>query len=308
MRHHYGKEVLYTMRKKWSWFSIFNYTLLAVFAFSTLYPFIYILAYSLSDGAEAMKHPIYFLPRGFTFENYIQIFQDSTFLNAYVITVSRTVIGTSLHVFLSALFAYALTKKDLPGRSFFTFFIFIPSIFSGGMIPNFILFRELGLINNFWVYVFPFLFSFFHIIIIRTFFDQLPKSLEESAQIDGASNFRIFMSIILPLSRPVLATIALFQGVFHWNDWFTGAYFVTDEALRPVQTLLNELLTESEALANAAQRSSQSGTTVSSGLINVTPESLRMATLIIATLPIICIYPFLQKYFVKGVMVGSIKG
>ncbi|QGH32678.1 ABC transporter permease subunit [Gracilibacillus salitolerans] len=296
------------MKKKWSFFSIFNYLFLAVFAFTTLYPFIYIIAYSLSDGVEAMNNPIYFLPRGFTFENYIQIFKDSTFLNAYVITILRTVIGTVLHVFLSALYAYALTRKNLPGKTFFTFFIFIPSIFSGGMIPNFILYRELGLINNFWVYVFPFLFSFFHIIIMRTFFQQLPSSLEESAQIDGASNFRVFISVILPLSMPVLATIALFQGVFHWNDWFTGTYFVTDESLRPVQTLLNELLTESEALANAAQRASQSGTTVSTGMITVTPESLRMATLIIATLPIICVYPFLQKYFVKGVMVGSIKG
>ncbi|PWU67507.1 carbohydrate ABC transporter permease [Gracilibacillus dipsosauri] len=296
------------MKKKWSIFSVFNYLFLAIFAFTTLYPFIYILAYSLSDGVEAMNYPIYFLPRGFTFENYIQIFKDSTFLNAYVITILRTVIGTILHVVLSALFAYALTRKNLPGKTFFTFFIFIPSIFSGGMIPNFILYRELGLINNFWVFVFPFLFSFFHIIIMRTFFQQLPSSLEESAQIDGASNFRVFVSIILPLSMPVLATIALFQGVFHWNDWFTGTYFVTEESLRPVQTLLNELLTESEALANAAQRASQTGTTVSTGMISVTPESLRMATLIVATLPIICVYPFLQKYFVKGVMVGSIKG
>lgn len=296
------------MKKKWSIFSVFNYLFLAIFAFTTLYPFIYILAYSLSDGVEAMNYPIYFLPRGFTFENYIQIFKDSTFLNAYVITILRTVIGTILHVVLSALFAYALTRKNLPGKTFFTFFIFIPSIFSGGMISNFILYRELGLINNFWVFVFPFLFSFFHIIIMRTFFQQLPSSLEESAQIDGASNFRVFVSIILPLSMPVLATIALFQGVFHWNDWFTGTYFVTEESLRPVQTLLNELLTESEALANAAQRASQTGTTVSTGMISVTPESLRMATLIVATLPIICVYPFLQKYFVKGVMVGSIKG
>lgn len=298
---------MYKMKKKWSLFSVINYLFLALFSFTTLYPFIYIIAYSLSDGVEAMNHPIYFLPRGFTFENYVTIFQDSKFLDAYVITILRTIIGTSLHVFLSALFAYALTRKELPGKTFLTFYIFIPSIFGGGMIPNFILYRELGLINNFWVYVFPFLFSFFHIIIMRTFFQQLPSSLEESAQIDGASNFRVFMKIILPLSMPVLATIALFQGVFHWNDWFTGTYFVTKESLRPVQTLLNQLLTESEALANAAQRASQTGTTVSNGMITVTPESLRMATLIVATLPIICIYPFLQKYFVKGVMIGSIK-
>ncbi len=157
----------------WSLFSLVNYLFLGLFACTTLYPFIYILAYSLSDGAAAMQNPIYFWPREFTFENYMQIFQDSQFLNAYKITILRTFIGTALHVFLSALFAYALTRRDLPGKTLITFYIFIPSIFSGGMIPNFILYRQLGLIDNFWVFVLPFLFSFFHIIIMRTFFQQL---------------------------------------------------------------------------------------------------------------------------------------
>src|SRR5690606_8557217 len=295
--------------RKWSLFSIINYSLLALFAFTTLYPFIYILAYSLSDGVEAMKNTIYFLPKGFTFENYITIFKDTKFLGAYQITILRTLIGTVLHVFLSALFAYALTRKNLPGRSFFTFFIFIPTLFSGGLIPTFVLYRDLGLINSFWVYVIPFLYSFFHIIILRTFFQQIPSSLEESAKMDGCGDFQIFMRIIMPLSIPVLATIGLFNGVFHWNDWFTGTYFVTSKELLPVQTLLNNLLNESQALADAAKRASEIGT--STGLVNAsqtTPESLRMATLMIATLPILCLYPFLQKYFVKGVMIGSIKG
>jgi putative aldouronate transport system permease protein len=295
--------------KKWSLFSIINYSLLALFAFTTLYPFIYILAYSLSDGVEAMKNPIYFLPKGFTIENYIQIFQDTKFLGAYQITILRTLIGTALHVFLSALFAYALTKKTLPGRTFFTFFIFIPTLFGGGMIPTFVLYRELGLIDSFWVYVIPFLYNFFNIIVLRTFFQQLPSSLEESAKIDGCGDFRIFMRIILPLSTPVLATIGLFIGVFHWNDWFTGTYFVTSKELLPVQTLLNELLTQSQALADAAQRASETGSSVGlQSAAQTTPESLRMATLMIATLPILCVYPFLQKYFVKGVMIGSVKG
>lgn len=296
-------------RKKWSMFSIINYTALGIFAFTTLYPFIYILAYSLSDGVEAMKNPIYFLPRGFTFENYIQIFQDTKFLDAYKITILRTIIGTALHVFLCALFAYALTKKTLPGRSFFTFFIFIPTLFSGGMIPTFVLYRDLGLIDSFWVYVIPFLYNFFNIIVLRTFFMQIPSSLEESAKMDGCGDFKIFIKIILPLSMPVLATIGLFNGVFHWNDWFTGTYFVTSKDLLPVQTLLNDLLNQSIAQADAAKNASQSGTSV--GLQTVaqtTPESLRMATLMVATLPILFVYPFLQKYFVKGVMIGSVKG
>jgi putative aldouronate transport system permease protein len=295
--------------RKWSIFSIINYTLLALFAFSTLYPFIYILAYSLSDGVAAMKYPIYFFPKGFTFENYIQIFQDTKFLEAYKITIFRTVIGTALHVFLSALFAYALTKKTLPGRTFFTFFIFIPTLFGGGMIPTFVLFRELGLINSFWVYVIPFLYNFFNIIVLRTFFQQLPNSLEESAKIDGCGDFKVFMKIILPLSTPVLATIGLFIGVFHWNDWFTGTYFITNKDLLPVQTLLNDLLSQSIAQADAAKNASQTGTSIGlQSVAQTTPESLRMATLMVATLPILCVYPFMQKYFVKGVMIGSVKG
>ncbi|TDQ42041.1 carbohydrate ABC transporter permease [Aureibacillus halotolerans] len=297
------------MRKKWSLFSVFNYLFLALFAFGTLYPFVYILAYSLSDGVEATKSTIYFWPKSFTLENYRQIFQDATFLAAYQITILRTIIGTILHVFLCALFAYALTKKSLPGRTFFSIFIFVPMLFSGGMIPTFILYRQLGLIDSFWVYVIPFLYNFFNIIIMRTFFQQLPDSLEESAKMDGCGDFRIFVRIILPLSVPVLATIGLFIGVFHWNDWFTGTYFVTNKDLLPVQTLLNELLTQSQALANAARNASQTGS--SAGLQTTaatTPESLRMATLMVATVPILCVYPFLQKYFVKGVMIGSVKG
>lgn len=294
-------------KRKWSLFSVINYTVLGLFALTTIYPFIYILAYSLSDGNEAILNSIYVFPRGFTFENYIQIFQDNSFINAYVITILRTFIGTFLHVALSAIFAYALSHRSLPGRRFITFFIFIPTLFGGGMIPTFILYRQLGLINSFWVYVIPFLFSFFHIVILRTFFQQLPDALEESAQIDGASVFQIFTRIILPISKSVIATICLFQGVFHWNDWFTGTYFVRNDSLRPVQTLLNDLLNESEALASAAQRAAQTGTTVGTGVAMVTPESLRMATLVVATLPIICVYPFLQKYFVKGVMIGSVK-
>ncbi|TCP21339.1 carbohydrate ABC transporter membrane protein 2 (CUT1 family) [Scopulibacillus darangshiensis] len=296
--------------KRWSLFSIINYSLLALFAFCTLYPFIYVLAYSLSDGKEAVRHTIYFFPKGFTFENYIQIFKDTKFLQAYKITILRTVIGTGLHVLLCAMFAYALTKKNLPGRSLFTFFIFIPTLFSGGLIPQFILYRELGLNNTFWVYILPFLYNFFNIIIMRTFFQQLPNSLEESAKIDGCGDFQIFLRIILPLSGPVLATIGLFEGVFHWNDWFTGTYFVNNQALLPVQTLLNELLTQSQALANAAQNAMQSGgtTTAAMSTTTVTPESLRMATLMVATVPILCVYPFLQRFFVKGVMIGSVKG
>jgi len=296
------------MSKHWSWFQLFNYSFLAILAFCTIYPFIYITAYSLNDGVDALRGGIHFWPRKFTLDNYAEIFTDSAMLQAYKITLARTLIGTVLHVILCMLFAYSLSRKRLPGRNFFTFFIFIPTIFHSGFVPFFVLLQTLGLFNTFWVYIIPFLFNFFHIIIMRTFLEQLPEELIESAKIDGYGDLRIFVSIIVPLSKPVLAVIAIFIGVFHWNDWFTGTYYVSNKDLIPMQTLLQELLTRSEALLNAQRDSSQGGGTTGLELQRTTPESLRMAVLVSATLPILCIYPFFQKYFVKGALLGSIKG
>jgi putative aldouronate transport system permease protein len=297
------------MFRHWSLFQAFNYSFLAVLAFCTIYPFIYITAYSLNDGIDALRGGIHFWPRVFTLDNYIQIFTDSTILQAYKITIARTIVGTFLHVMLCMLFAYALSRRKLPGRSFFTFFIFIPTIFHSGFVPFFVLLQNLGLFNSFWVYVIPFLFNFFHIIIMRTFLQQIPEELIECAKIDGYGDLRIFATLILPLSKPVIAVVSIFIGVFHWNDWFTGTYYVSNDNLIPMQTLLQELLTRSEALLNAQTGdSSQGGGTTGLEVQRTTPESLRMAVLVTATLPILCIYPFFQKYFVKGALLGSIKG
>ncbi|MHA6480774.1 carbohydrate ABC transporter permease [Paenibacillus sp. strain BS8-2] len=291
-------------------FPVFNYSLLGLFAFCTLYPFLYVIVYSLNDGMDAMKGGLYFWPREFTINNYVELFKDSTIINAYKITIYRTVLGTLLHIVLNMLFGYALAKKSLPGRNFITFFIFIPTLFGGGLIPFFILLRDLNLLNTFWVYIVPSLYSFFHIIIIRTFLQQLPPELEESARIDGCGDLKIFVSIILPLSMPVLAVISIFIGVGHWNDWFTGRYFITDKDLMPVQTLLQDLLTQSDALMNAA-KSIEKGAATSQynmGSAKVTVESLKMAVLVVSTVPILLIYPFFQKHFVKGALLGSVKG
>ncbi|WP_317890665.1 carbohydrate ABC transporter permease [Paenibacillus arenilitoris] len=295
--------------RRFSAFNAFNYVLLALFGFSMIYPFIYILVYSLNDGKDSMMGALYFLPRKFTLDNYVEVFENARIWKAYQITVFRTLLGTFLHVLLCTLMAYALSKKTLPGRTFFTFYIFLPTIFSAGFIPYFITLQKLHLINTFWVYVIPFLFNFMHIVIIRTFLQGIPEELEESARIDGYGDFQIFLRIILPLSGPVLATIALFIGVTHWNDWFSGAYYVSDKELIPVQTLLQEMLTEAEALSSSMQRAAeQGGQTINANAAGATPESLRMALLVITVFPILCIYPFLQRYFVKGVMIGSVKG
>ncbi|GIP26948.1 maltose ABC transporter permease [Paenibacillus sp. J23TS9] len=290
-------------------FNLLNYILLTLFAFLMIYPFIYILIYSLNDGKDSMLGALYFFPRKLTLDNYVQVFDNKQIWQAYKITILRTVIGTVLHVLLCTLMAYALSKKTLPGRTFFTFYIFLPTIFSAGFIPYFITLQKLHLINSFWVYVIPMLFNFMHIVIVRTFLQGIPEEIEESARIDGLNDFQIFMRIILPLSGPVIATISLFIGVAHWNDWFTGTYYVSNKNLIPVQTLLQQMLTEAEALSSSMQRAAQQGgQTVNVNMAGATPESLRMALLVITVFPILCVYPFLQRYFVKGVMIGSVKG
>jgi putative aldouronate transport system permease protein len=255
-----------------------------------------------------MLGTIYFFPRKFTLENFTEVFGNARIWQAYKITLLRTIIGTFLHVMLCTLMAYALARKTLPGRTFFTFYIFLPTIFNAGFIPYFITLQKLGLINTFWVYVIPMLFSFMHIVIIRTFLMGIPEELEESARIDGYGDFQIFLKIILPLSGPVLATISLFIGVAHWNDWFTGAYYVSNKDLIPVQTLLQKMLSEAEALSSSMQRAAQQGGQTINASAGSTPESMRMALLVITVFPILCVYPFLQRYFIKGVMIGSVKG
>lgn len=297
------------MKRRFSAFDFLNYVILTVVGFSMVYPFIYILVYSLNDGQDSMMGGLYFYPRVFTLENYAQVFDNPKIWQAYQVTIARTVLGTFLHVSLCALMAYALAKKTLPGRSFVAFYIFLPTIFSAGFIPFFITLQKLHLINTFWVYIIPLLFNFMHIVIIRTFFQGIPEELEESAKIDGYGDFQIFVRIILPLSGPVLATISLFIGVAHWNDWFSGAYYVSDKDLIPVQTLLQEMLMQAEALSNSMQRAAeQGGQTINTNMGGTSPESLRMALLVITVFPILCVYPFLQRFFVKGVLLGSVKG
>lgn len=288
-----------------------NYTLLVLLGIITLYPFWYCLILSFNSGIDALKGGIYFLPRTLTLVNYAKAFQNPLIFSSFMISVSRTVLSIILSCFFTALMAYALTKKNLPGRSLIIFYFFFTTLFSGGIIPTYIMYRQVGLLNNFWVYVIPGIYSFFNAIILRTFFYTIPESLQESARIDGCTELGIFFRIMLPLSLPVMATIALFVGVGNWNDWFTGAYFVPRRRdLYPAATLLNDLLSQAvfeNSMSSTGQRSQINEQLMSSVTRSTTPESLKMAFLIILTTPIICVYPFLQKYFVKGVMIGSIK-
>ena len=288
-----------------------NYTVLILLALVTLYPFWYCLILSFNSGLDALKGGIYFVPRVFSTENYAKAFTNPYIFSAFSVSIGRTVLSIALSCFFTSLMAYALTKRDLPGRSALIFYFYFTTLFSGGIIPTYIMYRQLGLLNNFWVYVLPGIYSFFNAIILRTFFYTIPESLQESARLDGCSELGIFFKIIFPLSLPALATVALFVGVGNWNDWFTGAYFVPRRReLYPAATLLNDLLSQAvfeNSTTSTGGKGQINEVLMGANARNTTPESLKMAFLVILTLPIICIYPFLQKYFVKGVMIGSIK-
>lgn len=286
-------------------FNTLNVVLLGLFSLSIILPLLNILALSFNGGKDAAMGGVYFWPRAFTWNNYIEVFSDNRILTGYGITVARTVLGTFLSVILTGMAAFALKKKDLPGRTVMLFLIFFTMLFSGGIIPNYMLIKAVGLKNTFAVFIVPGLYSAWNIIMMRTFFEGLGESLEESAHIDGAGWFRIFFQIILPLSKPVIAVIALFNGVAHWNDWFTGAFYVQDADLKPVSTILQEMLTQQMKLKNLITNSNMSAVTAQK---QVTGDSLKMATVVVTMVPIMAVYPFIQKYFAKGVMIGAIKG
>ncbi len=268
----------------------------------TLYPIWYVVVNSLNDGVDAMRGGIYWWPREFTFENYKAVFQTQGIITSFGVTITKTIIGTITHVFFTAMVAYAISRRDLYGRKLYMMVGIITMFFSGGLIPYFLLIRDLGLFDNFLVYIIPTMFNFFHLIIFVSFFRELPVSLEEAAKIDGANDFMIFIKVIIPLSMPVIATIALFQGVYQWNDYFAGVIFVNNPDLQPIQTYLYKVVAESSSnqmMMNAAG---------SVATKTVTSQSIKLATMVVTTLPIMLVYPFLQKYFVKGMLIGSVKG
>lgn len=283
-------------------FSVINLTILILLVISIIYPMLNILALSFNEGKDAMRGGIHIWPRVWSLENYKEVFSDDRIINGYKITIARTVIGTITSVYLTAMAAFVLRSKTIPGKSAMSIFLLITMLFSGGTIPYYMLLKNVGLLNNFWVYVIPSLYSAWNIVVMRTFFQGISYSLEESAKLDGCNDFMIFTKIYLPLSKPVIAVIALFNGVAHWNDWFSGAYYVTNKNLQPVQTILQEMLTEAQRINELIQSGGAQSVTRT-----LTGESLKMATIVVSTAPIIMIYPFIQKYFAKGIMIGAVK-
>lgn len=282
------------------------YSLLSLLAFSAFYPFWNAIVVSFNMGVDTAKGGITFWPREFTLQNYEIILGDSRLLNGFAVSISRAVIGTVASIFMTALLAYGMTRTYLIGRGFYMMFFVFTMYFGGGLIPTYLLIRSLGLMDSFLVFIIPSLISVWNMIIFRTFFKGLPNGLEESAHIDGCSTWGIFFRIILPLSGPVIATLALLTAVAHWNDWFLPSIYITNGNLMPIQTILRETLN-----ANIVSEQTALLDTSSIALMEktkqITSKSLQMAIMIVVTMPIIMVYPFLQKYFVKGVLVGSLK-
>ncbi|MCP1310917.1 carbohydrate ABC transporter permease [Paenibacillus tyrfis] len=282
-------------------FDRLNDVFMLVICFVTLYPIWYVLVNSLNDGNDAMRGGIYWWPRMFSFDSYLAVFANDGIMLAMGVTVAKTVVGTVVHVLFTAMVAYAFSRKELIGRRAYMMLGTITLFFSGGLIPSYLLIRDLGLLDSFWVYIIPAMFSFFDLIVFQAFFREIPDGLEEAAKLDGANDFKIFRSVILPVSMPVVATIALFHGVYQWNDYFTGMIYINQSELQPIQTYLYRVV---------AQSSSNQMMAATSGTIakSVSSQSIKLATMVITSLPIVIVYPFLQKYFVKGFMIGSIKG
>ena len=289
------------VKKRINLFNIFNYTFFFFLAVSTLYPFWYTIVGSVIPYSEFAQKVVLLYPNTISFEGYRYLLGQKLIIDAFAVSVFSTVVGTVMSLIMTALAAYVLSIRNLPGRSMFFVFVLITMLFSGGLIPLYIILTNYRLVNSLWVYIFPGLINTFYVIIMKTSFQGLPESLMDSARIDGCNEIGILFRIVLPLSLPVLATIALFYAVVKWNNLFTAIFFIQDTSKQNLQAVLYRVI----------QRASMNYLTedvVGMGDLAMVREQVKYGTIIVATAPILLLYPFLQKYFIKGVLIGAIKG
>lgn len=282
-------------------FDVIIYIVLILAMIVTAYPLLFTISMSISDPVYVMRNEVYFWPKGLSFDSYKMVFENQEILTAYYNTLWYTVVGTTINILMTVLAAYPLSRKRFFIRNHLTVMITFTMFFSGGLIPSFILINQLGLYNTRWAIVLPAAISTWNLILCRTFFQSIPDSLEEVATIDGASQFTILFRIFLPLSMPIIAVLILYYAVGHWNSYFSAVLYLADPDLQPMQIYLRKVL----LLANTQIIGDKmaSGTERSMATLQ-----LRYSVIVVATLPILVVYPFLQKYFVKGVMIGSLKG
>ncbi|MBU9712960.1 carbohydrate ABC transporter permease [Evansella tamaricis] len=290
-------------------FDSVNVVLMLLLCVVMLYPMLNTLAVSFNEATDSVRGGIYLWPREFTTYNYAHVFGESQLLHAGMISVLRTVIGTGLSVFCTAMVAYTISRQYFVMRKFVTIAFVLTMYLNGGLIPTYLLMRELSLIGTFWIYIIPGLIGVFNLIVVRSFIEGLPETIFESARIDGAGEFTQFFRIALPLCLPVIATISLFVAVFQWNQWFdVFLYNSSRPELSTLQYELMKILQNSNASMTSRTAADAFASAQGQSQNVVTPTSIRAAMTIIVSVPIICVYPFLQKYFVKGLTLGGVKG
>jgi len=289
-------------------FDACNYTFMIVLCVVMLYPFLNTVAISLNEANDSIKGGIFLLPRKFTWYNYEHVLSEASLIMSVVISTLRTVLGTLISVLCTAMVAYTISRKEFVLRKFVTITFVLTMYFSGGLIPTYLLMRDLHLIGSFWVYILPGIIGVFNLIVIRSFIEGIPDSLFESARMDGAGDFTTFFKIVLPLSLPVLATISLFVAVYQWNSWFD--VFLNTSSNPNLSTLQYELMKilQNSNASLSSKTAADAFANAGAGVSIVTPTSIRATMTIIASVPIIMVYPFLQKYFVKGLTLGGVKG
>jgi putative aldouronate transport system permease protein len=281
-------------------FDGFNYTFIFIFAILTVLPFIYIVAGSFATEKELIERPFFLIPRVFSLEAYRYILKSDTIFRSIKNSTIITVMGTFINLLFTITLAYPLSKRNLPGRNFFLNMIIVTMLFSGGMIPGFLVVKSLGMLNTYWALTVPGAISAFNMIIVKNFMQELPLELEEAARIDGCSDMMTLIKIILPLSLPVMASIGLFYAVGHWNSFFNSLIYINDNTKWPLQVVLRQMVLLSQGVIG--------DTAIDYEMVKPPDQAIKMAVIVVATFPILCVYPFLQKYFAKGVMVGAVKG
>lgn len=291
-------------KKRIKIFDVVNIVILVTVGAATLFPCLTVVAKALSDPKYVLAGAVGIWPKGFQLGTIQYILQKAEFINAFRVSVTMTVAGTAMAMVLTVLAAYPLSKPKLRGRKFFLYIFVFVMLFHAGMVPNYLLYRSLHLTNTIFALIFSGGFSVFNLFVVKNYFESLPESVEEAAKIDGASNWRILIRVVLPMSLPVLATVTLFYGVGYWNNYFSGVLYITNPQLRSLQQYLYDLITMAVASTDASGNASSTAEELSA----ISSENIRSATIVVSTVPILVLYPFLQKYFVKGVTIGSVKG
>ncbi|EGG31836.1 carbohydrate ABC transporter permease [Virgibacillus sp. LDC1] len=282
-------------------FDAANYIVLTLFGLAAVLPFIYVIAGSFASDAELTSRAVFFIPKTFTLNAYEFIFSTDTIMKSIGVSVYITVIGTLVNLFFTVTMAYSLAKRGLYGRNLVLNLVIFSMLFGGGMIPTYLVVKELHLLDSLWALMLPGAISAFNLIIVKNFFQEIPKEIEEAGRIDGCSELGLLGRIVLPLSMPVLATFTLFYAVGHWNDFFAALLYINDPEKWPLQVMLRQIVLLSQAAAGDLN-------SMDPNFVKPPDQSIKMAVIVVGTIPILCVYPFLQKHFAKGVLLGSVKG